>query len=92
MENAYITEIKQKVEPILRAAGVRRAGLFGSLVREGEFNEGSDVDILIEPSTGTTFITLVRLERELENALGRDVDVDVVTHRSLNHLLVEIEF
>jgi predicted nucleotidyltransferase len=58
----------------LRQHGVRRAGVFGSFAR-GEQTSESDVDLLIEPDTGATLFTLARLEIELEELLGRPVDL-----------------
>ena len=42
-----IEEIKEKIIPILRKYGVKRASIFGSTVR-GEMREDSDIDILVE--------------------------------------------
>lgn len=41
-----IAEIKNKILPILKQAGVKRSSLFGSYVR-GEETIESDIDILI---------------------------------------------
>ena len=41
-----IKEIENKILPILRQYHVRRASLFGSIVR-GEITEESDIDILV---------------------------------------------
>src|SRR3989338_823074 len=82
----YIDEIKQKAVPILKKAGVTRSSLFGSVAR-GETEEKSDVDFLIEfpDNEKYTLFDLVELQENLESALGREVDV--VTYRSLHHLL-----
>ncbi len=42
-----IEEIKGKVTPILERYGVKKAAIFGSVVR-GESKTSSDVDILVE--------------------------------------------
>jgi len=42
-----IDEIKRKALPILKKYDLRKAGVFGSIVR-GELREDSDVDILVE--------------------------------------------
>ncbi len=42
----YIEEIKRKILPILQQNSVKRAGLFGSCVRE-DMREDSDIDILV---------------------------------------------
>lgn len=77
--------IKEKAVPILKEAGVIRSALFGSIVR-GEDTPESDVDILIQPpEEGMTLFGLVALERKLGEAVGKKVDL--VTYRSLHHLL-----
>jgi predicted nucleotidyltransferase len=76
-----ITAIKIQMLPILKAAGVRRAAIFGSTAR-GEATEVSDVDILVElPDTASLF-DLVGLELDLKEKLGKKVDV--VTYRALH--------
>ena len=84
MLNSQVVTIQEKIRPVLQEAGISRAGLFGSCAR-GEMNEASDVDILVEPPEKFTLFSLSALQRRLENVLGRDVDV--VTYRSLHHLL-----
>jgi uncharacterized protein len=79
-----IEEIKEKVTPILKEEGVLRSAIFGSVVR-GEDTKDSDVDILIQPPEGMTLFGLVALERKLGEAVGKKVDL--VTYRSLHHLL-----
>ena len=46
MKTANVDEIKKKVVPILKEAGVTRSSIFGSYVR-GEANKYSDIDILV---------------------------------------------
>lgn len=79
-----IKEIKGKVLPILRRYDVVRAAIFGSFVR-GEMKEGSDTDILVEFEGEKSLIDLAGLKIELEERLGRKVDV--LTYRSLHPLL-----
>ncbi|OGM90587.1 hypothetical protein A2755_03470 [Candidatus Wolfebacteria bacterium RIFCSPHIGHO2_01_FULL_48_22] len=78
-----VEQIKVKIVPILKSAGVTRSSLFGSVVR-GEATESSDVDVLVEFPKGKTLLDLVRLQNELEGALDRRVDV--LTYKSLHHL------
>lgn len=82
-----IEQIKDKIVPVLKEAGVTRSSLFGSVVR-GEDIEVSDVDILVDLPRGKTLFDLVGLELDLKEALGRDVDV--VTYRSISPLLKDI--
>ena len=66
--------IQIQILPILKAAGIRRAAIFGSLAR-GEATDESDVDLLIDSPDGTTLLDVIALEHELEDALGREVDL-----------------
>jgi predicted nucleotidyltransferase/plasmid stability protein len=67
----------------LRALGVRRIGLFGSILR-GTAHTDSDVDVLVEFQAGhVPGLSFVSMERELSGLLqGRRVDL--VTPRFLN--------
>ena len=60
--------------PTLRALGVERVRLFGSFVR-GEQTAGSDVDLLVDVREGATLLGLTAAWGELQNALGRGVDL-----------------
>lgn len=84
MTQAKLDEIKNKALPILKEAGVIRSSLFGSYVR-GEEREDSDIDMLVELPRGNSLLDLVRLERRLEEALGKDVDL--LTYNSISPLL-----
>jgi uncharacterized protein len=78
-------EIKTKVVPILKQAGVKKAGIFGSYAR-GEQTKNSDVDVLIEVK-GIKFslFDLVHLELELKKVLRRNVDL--ITYNGIDPYL-----
>ncbi len=78
--------VREKIIDILRRNDVRRAAFFGSIVR-GEMTEQSDVDLLVEFEGRKSLLDIAGLKIELEDALGRKVDV--VTYRSLHPLLRE---
>ena len=84
METAVVDEIKERVVHVLRENGVRRAALFGSMVT-GEDSSSSDVDMLVEFEGKKSLLDLAGLKLELEELLGRKVDV--LTYGSLNPLL-----
>ncbi len=84
MENLAI---KKQIIPILRRQGVIKASLFGSFSR-GEETENSDVDILVQLGKSKTLLDLVGLKLDLEEELGRKVDV--LTYNGLNHRLKDI--
>ena len=70
-----VEEIRDKILPILKRHGVKKAGIFGSVVK-GEARRGSDVDVLVELGRKhVSLLDFVRLELELEEALGRKVDL-----------------
>ncbi len=85
----YLTEFKDKILDLLQKYGVKRAELFGSIVRR-EMKEDSDIDILVEFEEGRSLLDLVGLKLELEELLGREVDI--VTYRSLHPLIKEEVF
>lgn len=76
-----IKELKKQITPILEKYGVRRASLFGSSARGQETPE-SDIDVLVELKEGKTLLDLVRLENELKDVLGKEVDL--LTYDSLH--------
>ena len=49
-------------------------GVFGSMAR-GEAKQKSDIDLIVRFSKRKSLLTMVRLERELTEALGRKVDL-----------------
>jgi len=79
-----LEEIKNKIIPVLQRYGVKKAAFFGSFVR-GEEKEDSDIDILVEFKGEKSLLDLAGLKIELEEALGRNVDV--LTYNSLHPLL-----
>lgn len=79
-----VKEVRDKIVPVLQRYDVVRAALFGSFVR-GEMGEGSDIDILVEFGGEKSLLDLVALKMELEEILGRDVDV--LTYKSLHPLM-----
>lgn len=81
---SQIEFIKEKITPFLKDGGVIRSSLFGSAAR-GEGTAESDIDLLVEFGRPTGFFAFCRLQRALENALGRKVDL--VTFRALHPLI-----
>ena len=61
--------------------GARNIRVFGSVAR-GEADEKSDIDFLVEMEPGRSLLDLGGLLMDLQEVLGRDVDV--VTERGLN--------
>jgi uncharacterized protein len=71
-------EIQHRLEEVLRTLPkndqVRRISLFGSHLH-GTAKKNSDIDLLIEFKKPISMFTLVRMEREMSEALGRQVDL-----------------
>jgi predicted nucleotidyltransferase len=86
VELMNINEIKRKIIPILLKHNIKKASIFGSYAR-GEQKETSDIDILVEFGEGKSLLDLVRLKYELEEVLGKEVDV--LTYNSIHPLLKE---
>ncbi len=66
--------IKNKIIPILKRQGVLKAAIFGSFAR-GEETKNSDVDLLVKMPKSKTFLDMAGLKVELEDKLGREVDL-----------------
>ncbi|MHA1283050.1 MAG: nucleotidyltransferase family protein [Promethearchaeota archaeon] len=81
-----IEDIKKKIRNYLLKHDVKKASLFGSIVRD-EANKDSDIDILIEFKGKKSLLDLVQLKFELEELLN--TKVDLLTYNSLHPLLKE---
>jgi len=86
MNRDLIKEIKGVLVEVLKKYEVKRAAFFGSIVR-GEATEDSDIDLLIEFEGRKSLLDLVGLKLELQELLGREVDI--ITYKSLHPLLKE---
>ena len=79
------THIEQsKLEQLCRENDVTFLGLFGSVAR-GEASSESDIDLVVRFSKRKSLLDLVRIEREIAEAFGREVDL--VTEASLSPYL-----
>jgi predicted nucleotidyltransferase len=76
-----IDEVKLKITPVMKAHGVKYAGVFGSVAR-GDDRPESDVDLLVRLGEPMSLTEYIGFRNELAHALGRDVDV--ITEKSLN--------
>ena len=71
---------KDAIKEIVEKYHAKNARLFGSTLR-GEDKEGSDVDILVDPTDLTTLSDIGGIQEELSDLLG--VHVDVLTPSAL---------
>lgn len=62
------------IRELLASRGITKVKVFGSVAR-GTDDEGSDLDLLVEFPDGTTLLDLSRLDDDLEELVGVDVDV-----------------
>ena len=79
--------LKEKREAILRICakhGARNVRVFGSVAR-GEAGEDSDIDLIVEFEQGRSLLDHAALVLDLEEILGRKVDI--VTENGLYWLL-----
>ena len=70
----HIATLKKKIMPILTPYQVTRVGLFGSFARK-DAHPKSDIDLLVEIKKPVSIFGFVRLRHELEDAVGRKVDL-----------------
>jgi len=79
-EADLLSEKRDAIFQLCARFGARNPRLFGSTAR-GEADEQSDIDLLVELDPGRSLFDLGGLQYELEQLLGRPVDV--VTERGL---------
>lgn len=68
------------IRGVVESHHAKNARVFGSVVH-GDDVEGSDLDILIDPTPDTTLMDVASIQVELEKLLG--ISVDVLTPRAL---------
>lgn len=86
-----LESISKKIEPILKAYGIKRAGIFGSFTNSNQ-HDSSDVDVLVDTSNRISLLEFVRIKLHLEDVLGRKVDLveyDSIKPRLKNRILSE---
>lgn len=69
-----LSEISRTIEPVLRKYAIKRASVFGSFA-DDTASAGSDVDLLIELSLPIGLLEFIHIKHELEDLLGRKVDL-----------------
>lgn len=75
-----LQENRAAIRSVVERNRARNARVFGSVVH-GVDQEGSDLDLLIDPTPSTTLMDVARIQVELEKLLG--VSVDVLTPKAL---------
>jgi uncharacterized protein len=69
-----MTDIQKAIQPILWKYPIKSASIFGSYARQ-EARPDSDIDILVEFSSTIGLIQFVNIQLELEDTLGKKVDL-----------------
>ncbi|HOI59586.1 MULTISPECIES: nucleotidyltransferase family protein [unclassified Methanoculleus] len=72
--HAELLERRDEILEIAARHGARTVRVFGSVVR-GEETTGSDIDLLVEFEPGRSLLDHIALAQDLQDLLGRDVDV-----------------
>lgn len=70
----FLQTKRQEILALAARHGARNLRVFGSFAR-GEAHSTSDVDFLVELNPGATLIDLGSLQMDLQDLLGRKVDV-----------------
>lgn len=72
IERGAVSPTAQTIERLVEALGGRAS--FGSAAR-GQDTSGSDIDVMVDLEADADLLALARLERDLSELLGVDVDV-----------------
>lgn len=86
MNTSIVARYIQQITPILDRYGVPKAAFFGSLVA-GRLTPTSDVDILVMPPKGMSFLDFVALKQDIEDVIKEDVDL--VSYNGMSPYLKE---
>lgn len=71
---------RNTIRSVVERHHARNARVFGSVIH-GDDLDGSDLDILIDPTPDTTLMDVAAIQVELERLLG--INVDVLTPKAL---------
>ena len=72
--DAILQNRRMDILQIAASHGARTVRIFGSMAR-GEAGPDSDVDILVNLNPGRSLLDIVAIKQDLEDLLGRKVDV-----------------
>jgi hypothetical protein len=78
--------LEKKLLPILQSYGASKIGIFGSYARN-EADPDSDLDLLVDFTDRKSLLTLVKIKRELTQALG--IEVDLLTEAAISPHLID---
>ena len=74
LHNIYIGE--DQIKEICNRFLIKELAIFGSVLRD-DFNESSDIDLLIEftPDSRISFFDIIDIQDEFKKLFGREVDI-----------------
>jgi len=78
-------EMIRDLVDILRKHGAKRIEIFGSLAR-GDATTKSDIDVIVEFKERKSLLELVGIEQELEEKLGKKIDL--LTREAISPYLI----
>ena len=84
--NSSLQKKREEILTIAHEHGIQSIKLFGSVARQEDQN-GSDIDLLVSFEEGRSLFDLIRFKQEIEDLIGRPVDV--VTENSIHWTLKE---
>jgi predicted nucleotidyltransferase len=71
---------RETIRQLVLEAGMANPRVFGSVLR-GDDQEGSDLDLLVDPAPRTSLLDVAGLQIEIERLVG--IKVDLLTPRAL---------
>jgi uncharacterized protein len=71
---------RETIRQLVLEAGMANPRVFGSVLR-GDDEDGSDLDLLVDPAPKTSLLEVAGLQMEIEQLLG--IKVDLLTPRGL---------
>lgn len=83
--------LKAQITPILKREHIKKAALFGSVVRN-ELRKNSDIDILVQLPADISLLDFIGIKLDLEEILERKVDLvdyDAIKPALKKHILAE---
>jgi hypothetical protein len=79
-----LSDIKERLVPVLKKYGLSKAAIFGSYARN-EANATSDIDLLIQMDETFDLEKYLKFEEDVRRAL--DKNVDIVEYRCINNIM-----
>jgi len=70
---------QEAIAEFCRKHHITKLAFFGSVLRD-DFNENSDIDVLVEfdPDSSPTLFDIIEMEYELSDRFGRKVDIRTI--------------